>query len=146
MRRLASLGLASLVAVVVLALAGAASAAGTVTATEERVSSPHKITLAWTSDGSGNVSGTSTSFAYSGEIIRLVTVPDGVAAPTDDYDVTLLDEDGVDVLMGAGIDRDTANTEQVLASSLGCVANDKLQLVISGAGATKQGTVHVYVR
>jgi hypothetical protein len=46
----------------------------------------------------------------------------------------------------AGANRDTANTEQVLGSSLGCVANDTLSLVVSNAGDTKQGTVYVYIR
>lgn len=119
--------------------------AGTVTITEETFGSVKKITFAWTSDASGNATGT-TSNAYSGAIERLVTVPDGTDAPTDSYDVVVNDEDGNDVLMGAGADRDTANTEQVLASSLGIVANDKLALSVSNAGSAKSGTAYVYIR
>ena len=96
--------------------------AGTVTVSEETHGTIKKLAWAWTSDASGDVSGTATTNAYSGSIERLVTVPDGVDAPTADYDVTLLDQDSTDVLIGAGIDRHTSTTEQVLASSLGIVA------------------------
>lgn len=123
------------------------SAAGTVTLTEETHGTLKKISFAWTSDGSGVVSGTLTTAAYTGALERLVTVPaGGGSAPTDNYDVTLLDGDGVDVLMGAGADRDTANTEQVLRDALGVVANDRLELRVANAGNAKSGTVHVYLR
>lgn len=87
-----------------------------------------------------------TTYAYNGVIQRLVTDPDGSAAPTDDYDITITDEDGYDVLMGAGANRDTATTEQVLATSLGCVANDKLTLNVANAGSAKAGVVVLYIR
>ena len=119
--------------------------AGTVTITEETFGTVKKVKFAWTSDASGNADKTSAE-AFSGAIERLVTVPDGSDAPTDDYDVVVNDEDGNDVLMGAGADRDTANTEQVLASSLGIVANDKLDVVVSNAGNAKKGTVILYLR
>lgn len=120
--------------------------AGTVTVTEERYGSLKKVSFAWTSDGSGNADGATTN-AYNGAIERLVTVPATAgSAPSDNYDVTVVDEDGVDVLMGAGVDRDTATAEQVLASALGCVANDVLTLHVTNAGNAKSGVVHVYLR
>jgi hypothetical protein len=119
--------------------------AGTVTVTEERYGSLKKIAFAWTSSAGGAADG-STSGAYNGVVERLVTVPSGSAAPTDDYDLTIVDEDGVDVLMGAGANRDAANTEQVLASSLGVVANDTLTVHVTNAGNAKQGTVYLYLR
>jgi hypothetical protein len=45
-----------------------------------------------------------------GKLLALETNP-GATAPTDNYDVTLVDDDGLDVLQGAGANRDTANTE-----------------------------------
>lgn len=122
---------------------------GTCTITEETFNTIKKITFAWTSsaDGGGLVSEHTTTGAYSGEVLRLVTVPaPGADAPDDNYNVAINDEDGTDVLMGGGALRDTANTEQVLASSLGCVANDKLTLGITAAGATNKGTVYLYIR
>lgn len=138
--------LALVVVFVALALTAPVSAAGTVTLTEETVGSIVKIRWAWTSDGSGVVSGTLTTRAYNGALERLVTDPDGSAAPTDNYDVTILDEDGTDILMGAGADRDTATTEQVARASLGVVANDTLELRIANAGASKAGVVYLYLR
>lgn len=120
--------------------------AGTVTVTEERLAPIKKIAFAWTSDGSGNADGATTK-PYTGEIVRLVTVPAAAgAAPTDNYDITVVDEDSTDVLMGGGANRDTANTEQVLASSLGVVVGDVLTIHVTNAGASKQGTTYVYIR
>lgn len=115
------------------------------TITEETMSHVKKIKFVWVSAADGTASGTTTG-VYSGEIIRLVTIPSSTAAPDDNYDVVVNDDDETDVLMGAGADRDTANTEQVLGSSLGCVANDKLSLSIATAGDSKGGTVILYVK
>ena len=124
--------------------------AATVTLTEETFGPIKKITWAWTAHTDGKVAvataGAETTGTYDGEIIRLVTVPDGTDAPDDNYDVFVYDEDDTDVLMGAGADRDTANTEQVLASSLGCVAYDKLTLYVENAAASNKGTVILYIR
>ena len=124
------------------------AAVGAVTYSEETYGSVKKIAMAWTSSAdTGAVSGTLTTGSYNGAIERLVTVPGLVAAqPDDNYTVTVLDEDGTDVLMGAGASRDETNTEQVLASSLGCVANDKLELRIASAGNSKTGVVYLYIR
>ena len=122
---------------------------GVVVASEETFSTVKKVAFSWTS-GTGADAGLATKTTtntYSGKIERLVTVP-GTAGdqPTNLYDVVLNDEDGTDVLMGAGANRSNAATEQVLATSLGIVANDKLTLSISAAGDTKKGTTYVYIR
>ena len=119
--------------------------AGTVTIAEETYGSMKKLTWTWLCDASGDADGQTTE-VYTGAIRRLVTNPDDSDAPTDNYDIVVNDEDGNDVLMGAGANRDTANTEQVLASSLGVVANDKLNLVVSNAGNAKKGVVYLYLR
>jgi hypothetical protein len=46
-----------------------------------------------------------------GRLIALITNP-GAVAPTDNYDITLEDSDGLDRLQGTGANRDTANSEQ----------------------------------
>ncbi len=120
--------------------------AGAVTIGEETFGTVKKVTLAWTSSTGGLVSGFPTTNAYNGAISRFVTVPSTSAAPDLNYDIVLNDLDGTDVLMGAGANRSNTATEQVLASNLGFVANDKLELQISGAGDTKQGTAYVYIR
>lgn len=103
-----------------------------------------KIVFTWTSASDGTATGTTTN-AYDGKVELLTTDP-SATAPTDNYDVALLDDDGVDVLGGGGIDRDTANTEQKVAANLGVVASSKLTLSISNAGDTKQGVTYVYIR
>jgi hypothetical protein len=138
---------------------------GTVTVTEETFSHVKKISFAWESEDGGGDAGKATKTteeSYTGQIARVVTIPDGTDAPSDNYDVQLLDEDGVDALLGAGADRDTANTEQIVAlnsepsvlwegsgvlgAPLGVVANDQLTLSITSAGNAKKGVVHVYIR
>ncbi len=120
--------------------------AGTVTTIETVHGSVKKIAFAWTSSAGGAADGTSVA-ALDGKIVGLATIPaGGGAAPTDNYDVALTDADGHDVLVGAGADRDTANTEYKDGSVLGAVAGSKLTLAVTNAGSAKQGTVVVWVR
>ena len=119
--------------------------AGTVTATEITHGSVKKLTFAWTSSAGGAADGVSAE-VYDGKIIGLTTDPDGAAAPTDNYDVVVNDADGHDQLLGAGADRDTANTEHVAEASLGAVAGSLLTLAVTNAGNAKQGVVILYVR
>lgn len=122
-----------------------------VTISERTHTSVRKVTFAWTSAADGSAGGSGgggrTTAAFDGKLERLVTVPGAAAAaPTDNYDITITDEDGVDALLGAGANRDTANTEQVAAASLGIVAGDRLTLNVTNAGDSKSGTVHLYIR
>ena len=112
-----------------------------------------RIKWSWTATDAGVVADSlvsglnpTTEWQHTGECIRLITNPDDSAAPTDNYDVTILDEDGYDVLMGAGIDRDTANTEQVLKTSLGICLGSKLSLRIANAGNATKGVVILYIK
>jgi hypothetical protein len=113
-----------------------------------------KIKWVWVATDAGVVAASTvtgenptTTFKYSGEIARLVTIPGaGALAPSDNYGVTILDEDGVDVLMGGGLLRDTANTEQVLGSSLGICQYTTLSLRIAAAGDANGGTVILYIK
>ena len=125
--------------------------AAVVEKTEETIGIIKKIKWAWTAHTDGKVAVTAanatTEKAYNGEIVRLVTIPDAVTAPSDNYTVQIFDEDNADVLIAAATaNRDTANTEQVLASSLGVVANDKLTLYVEGAGSGGKGTAILYIR
>ena len=116
------------------------------TFTEIRHSSVKKIKAEWTSDDTtGAVSGT-TTYPYDGNLIGVITVPDGVAAPSDNYDIAINDDDSVDVALGALADRDTANTEYVAAASMAGVANSKLTIAITNAGNSKKGIVYIYIR
>ena len=123
-------------------------AVGVVTITEERYSTIKKIKFAWVS-GDGAQDGTAsggTTYVYSGKILGLATDP-GSPAPSDNYTITVTDGDSMDVLMGAAVgNRDTANTEYILSTSLGAVANDKLTINVSSAGTSKAGIAYLYIR
>lgn len=118
--------------------------ASSVTITETRSGSVKKIKFAWTSHTDGVVTGVETTYRYSGELLRFVTDPtDG---PDDNYDITINDSDGFDTLVGAGANRDTANTEQVTRDSLGVVANSKLTFAATGCGSSKSGVAYLFIR
>ena len=119
-------------------------AAGTATITETTHTGVKKIKVAWTSGSGGESAAATTTHAYDGKLISLTTIPtDG---PTDNYDVTATDGDGVDVLLGAGANRDTSNTETVAEASLGAVAGSRLTFTIANAGTSKSGTAYLYIR
>lgn len=118
-----------------------------VTVTEEIFSTMSKITFSWTSNASGAASG-STTMDYSGVIYRVVFEPgSGATQPTNLYDITLTDDDGIDILDGAGGDLSNTTTEQLQGFiGVSAVANSKLTLAVSNAGNSKTGTVIVYLR
>lgn len=106
-----------------------------------------RITVPWTSDAAGAYT---EEITIDGQLVRLVTDP-GTPAPTDNYDVTLPDDHGLDLLGGGGANRDTANTEGVnLAAAASGTDNPifysgKATVTIANAGDSKAGTVYLYV-
>ena len=116
-----------------------------------------KLTLAWTSDFSGDVNTTTSTKFDDGEILRVVTIPGTSSSqPTDDYDVTIEDSDDADILLGAGANRDQTVTEQIVPilnngsatlSNFGrmfCIG--PLELKVANAGSTNTGSVIIYWR
>ena len=70
------------------------------------------------SDGT-KADGTIPDGYANGLVIAIITNP-GSVAPADNYDLTILDKDGVDIAAGTLANRDTANSEivQPLAGAL----------------------------
>lgn len=111
--------------------------------THYRVGNVRKLSFAVTFDsGDGSFSAAAAAavaavvIGIEGRIQKLVTNP-GTPAPTDNYTVTLVDQNGLDVLYGVGANRDTANTESavdLLSPGLNPVVDesDTLTLTISG--------------
>ena len=124
------------------------AADGSAQITEETYGSVKLIKYEWTAGTGGTVLAdcTSESF-YCGQLLSVVTVP-GTAgdAPTDDYDVTLLDKYDVDLMADAGADRATGTTETILSGSLGAVVNSQIELNVANAGSAGTGVVYVTVR
>lgn len=127
-------------------------------------------TIDWTSnsDGIAYGNGDNKGLSFTGQVIKVVTDP-GSTAPTDNYDIELLDEDGYDVLLNVGADRDTANTE-ALGFAVGqydgftttaqtsitvdtsttfypfpVITSGKLYTQITNAGDSKVGEIKLYV-
>ena len=123
---------------------------GTVSIIEEDFLNIKKITFAWTSVDSGGDAGKAAKTTvnnYTGEVIRLVTIPGTVGdQPSDNYNVIVLDSSGVDILMSNGLLRDQTSPEQVPQSLLGCVVDSKLTLSVNSAGNAKKGIVYLYIR
>jgi hypothetical protein len=105
-----------------------------------------KVKVAWVSDdAAGTASGTTTQ-VYSGRFIGLITDP-GATAPDDNYTVTITDDDGVDLLLGAATtNRNAANTEFILEASMSGVAMSKLTFNVAAAGNSKTGTIYLLIR
>jgi hypothetical protein len=132
--------------------------AGTITHNLRQASSAtiarHEI--AWVSDASGNASGDLTH-RVAGTVLRVVHKPDtGGTKPSDNYDVTLSDEAGVDLFAGQGanVDADAPIdlvpgvpfTDGTTTSVAPIVLNDTLTLSVTNAGNAKGGTIYLYTR
>ncbi len=123
-------------------------AAGSVVITEEMFASVKLIKFVCTmgTAGTPTASGTTTNI-FGGKLLFFVTVPgSGGDAPTDNYDITILDKNSVDVLGDTGLNRATATTESILEASLGAVANSSLKINVVNAGSANISTVYLWIR
>ena len=105
-----------------------------------------KIIWSFTTDGSGDAS-EETELIF-GLINRIVTNPDNTDTPTTLWDLTLKDEDGVDVLCDLGLDRDVADSgasEQIFTCPANLAIASKLTLTVANGGNAKKGIVTVYL-
>lgn len=89
--------------------------AGSTVVTHYAQGALRRIQIDWTADAAAATVPDTVLPAIEGQILAIETNP-GAVAPTDNYDVTLIDGEGVDKLAAAGVDRDTANTEQAAAA------------------------------
>ncbi len=109
------------------------------------------IKMAWTSDGSGDVTGV---VFVDGEIHRVDTVPSGTAAPLANYDITLVDDiTALDVFGSDLLNRHTSNTESVVPTLATAGSNEsrsvhygQATLTVANAGDTKSGDIYIYWR
>jgi hypothetical protein len=111
----------------------------------------NKVVVSFIADAAdGSIPDTSLT-NLAGYIMKIVTNP-GATAPTDNWDFVLNDSDGVDVLGGAGANRDTANSEQVYPTISGATIPVWLEkgtytLAMSGNSVNSAtGTVTLYLK
>lgn len=104
------------------------------------------ITYSFTTDGSGDAS--EQSELLNGRVNRVVTNPDNTDTPTAGWDLTIKDEDDVDVLCGNGANRD-ADGSKASEQAFPCPGNlavaSKLTFKIANAGNAKKGVVKLYI-
>jgi hypothetical protein len=105
-----------------------------------------KYVVSWTSATGG--AATLSIPDMNGWLIKIVTDP-GATAPTDDYDITLIDENSVDALQSLGLNRDTANTESTYTFVSGAPVPIYLSgthtFTLANAGDEKVGTCTFYM-
>ena len=102
--------------------------------------------LAWTSDASGAVNYTFDS--QRGFVKHLKHIPgSGGNQPTDLYDVTITDVDGIDILQGKGANFSNAAGGYIVQtdSAMILIEAQQLTLNIANAGNTKQGRLDLLV-
>lgn len=135
--------------------------AGSITVTTSEVAGGagvREYSIAWTSDASGAVSG-NTVVLGAGTIIAVEFVPGaGGVQPTDLYDVTFTDAEGVNMFdagdgtsIGANLSNANASHKVPFVGG-GAVTYVRMWLhggdytpVVAAAGNAKQGTINVYV-
>jgi hypothetical protein len=112
---------------------------------ETPIGSPVSIIIwAFTTDASGNAS--EETYKVSGILKRVVTIPDAVAKPTAGWDLTIEEEDGFDILLGAGADRDSGGagvSEEIIPSDPPAFCSI-LTFKVENAGSGK-GVVKLYI-
>ena len=152
MKRLLSLILGLLLITTPVWGLGLAPTKGTVTSASDTVISASGIRLFQVSYTTGtggdiNLFTCSTGKPITGWILLVETDP-GATAPTDNYDITLLNANGRDVMGGALTNRDTANTEAVLPllnGNYSAVWNEgPLTITVTAAGDSKTIELLIY--
>lgn len=122
--------------------------AGSITYTNVSTGSVKLVKADWLSDASGDVTGNATTEYFTGQILYAAFVPDGGGTqPSDNYDVTVLDSNSLDLLNGLGANK--SNAAAVYADQydgLGAVANSKLTVTVDNAGNAKGGIVYLWIR
>lgn len=120
--------------------------AGVATTVEKMLEPTKEIVITWTSGdvANGNATVTTTN-VFTGQILRVVTVPGtGGDTPDDNYDITLTTDAGVDVGAGLLLNRSSTLTQWV-TSGMGAVVGSKLTFLVDNAGSTNKGTCYVYI-
>ena len=111
-----------------------------------RVTDTLTLVKAILTTATGSASETTTE-SVDGAIKRVVTVPQGGVAPDANWDVTITDKHGVDLLGGEGANRDTGGTgatEDIIVSDPRVVVG-RLTFAIANGGNSKKATVFAYI-
>ena len=113
---------------------------------ETPIGSPVSIII-WNFLSSGGGAATEQTKKVSGKVKRIVTNPDNTDTPDANWDLTITDEDGVDILEGEGANRDPAGvgTSEGIALTVSELVASKLTFTVANAGNAKKGVVKLYL-
>lgn len=145
----ALIAVAGLVMAIFFVGAGLVLAGGIVTSSVVDYGNIRELTYSWAADAdSGTLPGSYTHPALvDGLVCRIITIPGVATPPTDQYDVTLNDQYGVDVSGGLLANRSAVGVQDVVPvvnvdKGYGCVlVPGRLTMALAGStalGATGQ--------
>jgi hypothetical protein len=118
--------------------------AGTVTTTIEQNTVVTQYKMAWVSHTDGAVSANTVAVA-PGKLLQLKCVPGtSTDAPSDGYDLTLLDGDGADLLGGGGANLSNAVGTHIKLYDI-WFNGGTVTPTIAAAGSGKKGTLVLIV-
>lgn len=120
---------------------------GTVSNDISSTKSMQKLTVYWTSTASGGA-GDDLTIPVNGEVSRL-DIASGAETPAGLYDMTLTDDDGIDILRGLGGNCNPTGVVHVDSDTNGwpiAVDDNGLTLAVTNAGAAKNGKIVLYFR
>lgn len=86
--------------------------AGSTTVSHYTQGHVRRLVIDWVGSAADGTVPDTTLPVFEGRLYELTTNP-GAVAPTDNYDITVEDDQAVDRLQGLGANRDTANTESL---------------------------------
>ncbi len=125
-----------------------------------QASGAYKVySMVWTSASPAGWTATATTQAIDGIVLMVEFIPSASVAPTDNYDITLRNSNGIDILGdteaagsenydGAGANKDTAvpsMSQPLLNGNFGAVpVYGPLTLYVYNMGAAKSGTVKIH--
>lgn len=120
--------------------------AGTVTLQHLQIGNVRKIIATCVADAADATFPATALPAIEGRLLALATNP-GATAPQDNYDITLVDQHGHDVLEGVGANRHTTTTQKVAVVFSGTAVHpvvdesDTLTLTLAGNNVNSAITV-----
>jgi len=125
-----------------------------VTQTHSKTNPVQKYSFDFLSDDAAGTASASTT-RLNGVIGRVCFESDaGGTQPDDNWDVTLTDDTGFDILVGAGANVDRSATQCIVpmiqdsdgTNQSVVLIDDIIDLAVSNAGNAKGGIVHIYFR
>ena len=134
---------------IVLITVSMSFAAGSLTQKTESRGSLHCLVITWTSASGGTFTSVPTK-NIDGLVYYVLTDPDDETAPSDNYDITLKNSNGYDIMGGKLANRDEATTEVsqpydgTAGSYVAFPVIGPLTLAIADMGNSTSGVIKIY--